>query len=185
MLRKSKLHIYLDTNVILDAIYKRYPPSEILVDKIRKERWKCSTSRFTMLEMLDILHEERFAYNLQVQGILPSKIRDYMGVRRQKKWALPKRELDEIRIEIYDVLGKDFKFIKFRHPLTSRVWDKADDYCAVTCISAPDAIHLASAIELNCDILVTRDGDFHEIADEFILTIFPEQINNALKQLSG
>lgn len=184
MANKPTLHIYLDTNVILDAIHKRYQPSEHLVDRIRKEKWRCSTSRFTMLEMLDIEHEERFADNLIKQGILQSKVRDYMGVRRQEKWALPKRELDEIRAALYDALNKDFKFIKFRHPLTSKVWDKADDYCAITCISAPDAIHLASAIELGCDILVTRDGDFHNIADQFILTIFPEQIDNALKQLA-
>lgn len=178
------LHLYLDTNVILDAMFKRYTASESLVDRIRKEKWRCSTSRFTMLEMLDIRHEEVFADKLISEGMLPSRVRDYMGVRRQEKWALPKRELDEIRAELFDKLNTDFKFIKFRHPLTSRIWDKADDFCAITCIAAPDVIHLASAIELKCDMIITRDGDFHKIADQFKLTIFPEQIENALKELS-
>lgn len=107
-----------------------------------------------------------------------------LSIRRQKKNALPKRELEQVRAELFDKLNSDFAFIEFRHPQRSTVWDKADDYCSDTCISAPDVIHLASAIELNCDILVTRDDDFREIADEFILTIFPEQIQNALKQLT-
>jgi len=178
------LHLYLDTNVILDAMYKRYDASVRLVDRIRKEKWSCSTSRFTMLEMLDIRHEEVYVDSLTKQGILHSRIRDHIGVRRQKKNALPKRELDKIRAELSEKLNSDFVFIKFRHPRSSEIWDKADDYCSITCVSAPDVIHLASAIELKCDILVTRDGDLHEIADEFILTIFPEQLDGALKQLN-
>lgn len=177
-------HLYLDTSVILDAIHKRWQPSVDLMQRIKTENWLCSTSRFTVLEILDVEQEEKFIENLRAQGLLLSKIRGLLGNRRQNMWGLKKRELDEIYIKLYEVLSTEFPFITFEHPLVAELWDKAEDYCSATNIGATDAIHLASAVIIGCDILVTRDNDFCRIADDYILSILPEQIEGALKILN-
>jgi len=176
-------HLYLDTSVILDAIHKRYEPSVALMKRIETEHWQCSTSRFTALEILDVEQEEKFIENLRTEGFLLSKIRGYLGSRRQLEWGLKSRELNEIYVTLHDVLSSEFAFIEFEHPLTEELWDKAEGYCAITNIGAMDAIHLAAALEIGCNILVTRDSDFKRIADDYILSILPEQIDRALKEL--
>lgn len=176
-------HLYLDTSVILDAMHKRWQPSVDLMKRIKTENWLCSTSRFTVLEILDVEQEEKFIENLRGQGLLLSKIRGLLGNRRQSAWGLKKRDLDEIYTKLHEVLSTEFPFITFEHPLVAEFWDKAEDYCSATNIGATDAIHLASAVIIGCDILVTRDKDFRRIADDYILSILPEQIEGALRQL--
>lgn len=157
--------------------------------RIEAENWICSTSRFTVLEILDVEQEEKFIENLRSEGMLLSRIRGVLGNRRQLERGLKRRELDEIYIELHDVLNDEFPFITFEHPLTEELWDKAEGYCAVTNIGATDAIHLAAAKEIGCNILVTRDNDFKRIADDFILSILPEELDSALgklkKKMSG
>ena len=80
-------------------------------------------------------------------------------------------------------MSQEYSFIKFEHPIDEKIWNKADDFCASTNIGATDAIHLASAITMRCAILVTRDQDFRNIADDYILAILPEDIDKALTKL--
>ena len=177
-------HLYLDTNVILDAHYKRWQPAVALMERIEKEQWKCITSRLTLLEWLDTEHEQLFIDNLLADGYLLSKVRDLLGVRRQEKWGLKRRELDTIYTKLHKYLTREFPFVSFEYPLTVSFWDKADDYCSTTNIFFADAMHLALAKESGCNILVTRDQDFRRIADDFILAVLPEQIDIALTKLS-
>ena len=179
-----KPHLYLDTNVILDAHYNRWPPAVALMERIKNEQWKCTTSRFTILELLDIEHEQKFIDNLLVEGYMLSKVRDYLGVRRQERWGLKRRELDDIYTELHNILASEFSCVNFGYPLTESFWNKADDYCSITNIAAPDALHLALAKESGCNMLVTRDKDFRRIADGFILSILPEEIDIALTKLN-
>lgn len=165
-------------------MYGRWKPAVALMERIKAERWKCSTSRFTILEMLDIEHEQRFIDNLLIEGYLLSRVRDLLGVRRQFRWGLKTRELDEIYTKLHDELENKYDFVNFEHPTRAEAWNRADDYCATTNVSATDAIHLALAVEIGCNILVTRDKDFRSIADDFILAILPEDIDKALAKLN-
>ena len=176
-------HLYLDTNVILDAHYKRWTPAVTLMQRIQTEKWKCITSRLTILEILDMEHEQLFIDNLLADGHLLSKVRDLLGMRRQEKWELKSRELNEIYVKLHDYLTKEFSFVDFKHPLTDSFWNKADDYCSTTNMFFADAMHLALAVESGCNILVTRDQDFRRMADDFILAILPEGIDTALAKL--
>lgn len=154
------------------------------MERIKKEKWKCTTSRLTLLELLDIEHEQLFIANLLADGYLLSKIRDLLGMRRQEKWGLKRRELDAVYMKLHDYLTKEFSFVNFEYPLTDSLWDKADNYCSTTNIFFADAMHLALAKESGCNILVTRDKDFRRIADDIILAILPEEMDVALTKLS-
>ncbi|MFC2021950.1 type II toxin-antitoxin system VapC family toxin [Chloroflexota bacterium] len=152
---------------------------------MEQEGWECSTSRFTILELLDIEQEDRYIQNLLNECHRLSRVRDLLGQRRQKNKGLTKRELDEVYEKLHDELRTKCSCVNYEHPINEEIWNMADDFCAATNIGAFDVIHLASAIILNCDVLVTRDQDFRSIADDYILSIFPENIDSALTILTN
>lgn len=80
-------------------------------------------------------------------------------------------------------MNKQFSFIKSKHPLTESMWDKAEDYCGVTNLSAADSLHLAAAIEIGCNILVTTDQDFIAIARDYIRTVPPSDVDLEIAKL--
>ena len=179
-----KPHIYLDSNIILDAIHIRWQPSVDLMKRIETEQWQCSTSHFTILEILDAEQEEQFIENRRAEGLLLSRIVRLLGDRRRGKYALKRNELDAIYVSLHDILTTKYSFITFERPLAS-FWDDAERFCAATNIGATDSIHLATAIGTRCDILVTRDKDFQRIANDYILAIFPENIDKVLLELAA
>ena len=75
-------------------------------------------------------------------------------------------------------------FVDFQYPVAKSFWDKAESYCDTTEISVADSMHLALAMESECNILVTRDKDFCGVTDEFIVATPPEGIDIALAKLN-
>ncbi len=177
-------HLYLDTNVIADVIQNRKQSSISLIERIIADGWTCSTSRFTILELLDIEQEEKFIEKRIAEGHRLSRIRDFLGQRRQKRHGLTERELIEVYKNLHNEMKSKCSCVNFEHPINEDVWDKADDFCSTTNIGATDAIHLASAIVLKCDILVTHDQDFRDIADNYIIAVTPENIEIGLRQIN-
>jgi len=70
--------------------------------------------------------------------------------------------------------------LEFLQPLAG-LWDEAEKICADASISPPDAIHLATAVRVGCDLLVTRDSDFMKLAGDYIAASTPERAEPALK----
>jgi predicted nucleic acid-binding protein len=181
-IERVKPHLYLDTNVIFDVIENRWKPSTALIDRIITEKWECSTSRFTILELLDVKQEEKFIENRLSEGHRLSRVRDFLGQRRQNNLGLTERELVEVYKKLHTELKDKCGCVNFEHPINKKVWDLADDFCSVTNVGSTDVIHLASAITLKCDILITRDQDFRNIADMYIVSVFPENIDTGLRK---
>lgn len=127
--------------------------------------------------------EEKFIENLRADGLLLSQIRGLLGNRRQTKCGLQRRELDAIYIRLHDVLTTRYSFITFEHPRLPEFWETAEEFCSATNIGTSDAIHLASAIGMGCNILATRDKDFRRIADDYIVAILPEEVEKGLSKL--
>ena len=75
-----------------------------------------------------------------------------------------------------------YPLIKYFH-LTGEGFDIASGLCAHTNISAPDCLHLATALEARCDVLITTDEHFLEEAKDYIRICRPEQIDNVLVSL--
>ena len=176
-------HLYLDTNIILDALDNRWAPSIELVEAIRTKGWLCSTSHYTVLELLDIRQEESFVQNRLNEGLTLSQAYRRLGSRRWGKLALKVGQLQTIYDELTERLQR-YPFITYQRPL-SQLWNDAEDYLAATNIGAVDSIHLATSIGVNCHVLVTRDQDFQKIAKEFIPTEAPEAVEMALREQCG
>lgn len=177
--------LYLDTNIIMDIVHNRWKPSVQLAERIRKEKWKCISSRFTNLEWLDTEHEQCYIDNLLAEGYPLSRVRGLLGNRYQKAHALPKRDLEKVHLLIAEHIGTTLAFVEFQYPIATSFWDKAEAYCDTTEIAVADSMHLALAKESGCNILVTRDKDFCVVADEFIISVHPENIDIALAKLNA
>jgi len=152
------------------------------MERIETGQWLCSTSRFTVLEMLDAKQEERFVQNRLAEGLTLSQIVRRLGGRRSGKFRLRAKELDEIYSELHDALETSYGFIAFQRPL-AELWDQAEEFCADTNIAPADSIHLATAVGAQCDLLVTRDTDFLTIARQYIAAVAPERAPGALREL--
>lgn len=175
--------LYLDTCIILDVIHNRWNPSTKLIERIKSEYWKCITSRFTFLELLDTEHEQRYIDNLVAEGYPLSRVRGLLGNRHQKAHGLPKRDLERTHAFLASHIQTTFAFISFQYPVAESFWNRVESYCDTTEIAIEDGMHLALALESGCNILVTRDKDFCAVADDFIIATPPEGIDIALAKL--
>jgi len=175
-------HLYLDTNVLLDFLHSRHEPSVALLQKIRDNRWKCSTSSFALLEMYDAEQLEKFVQKLHLKGYNWSQIMSRTRERRSKKLGLTDKQLQNLSSELRDSISSITDCVEFLDPY-KELWDDAEYFCIYTNIGAQDALHLATAINVECNILVTRDRDFRRIADDYIITTSPENILTAISKL--
>lgn len=57
ILKEAIPHLYLDSNVIIDIIQGQRHDSIYLFKTILKKKWLCSTSIFSVMEVLDVMQE--------------------------------------------------------------------------------------------------------------------------------
>jgi|GEM_PF-961368 predicted nucleic acid-binding protein len=82
-------------------------------------------------------------------------------------------------------MTNQYSFIEFKYPKDAAMWDRAEEICGGTNLSSADALHLAAAIEIGCNILVTTDKDFITIASNYIKgTVPPSEVDLAIAKLN-
>ena len=183
-------HIYLDTNVILDAIWNRGQGehSREVTERIRTYGWQCSTSPFALMEMLDASHEARYVDHRMTEGLIMSEVQRTLGRRRQLGYWLSRQELAEIYSGVVHALDDQYPFITLQRPDTQGFWIDAELINGYSELGATDSIHLATALGTPCDVLVTRDRDFVAIATRNMPqayrmpTVLPEALDAGLRE---
>jgi predicted nucleic acid-binding protein len=113
-----------------------------------------------------------------------------LGERCTLKWILRNRgepdlsdeELKTIYNKMYDNFFKKYKFVQLFY-LELEGWEKAIDLSLKSNIATTDLIHLATALLLDCDLLVTSDEFFCKQANKFIPSCLPEHFQKKLKEL--
>ena len=170
-------HIYLDTPILIDVLRDRRTASLVLLETARQKTWRVSTSQFAVMELLDVEQDDRF-FVLEVgkQRTVASVLRD----RYRRK--LPEDQREAIERKVKDFLNVRYPFIQYFH-LTSEGFNRASGLCASTNISAPDCLHLATALEARCDVLVTTDDHFLEEAEEYMHACKPDRIQDELAEM--
>jgi len=153
-----------------------------LLQKIRDKGWKCSTSSFALLEMYDAEQLEKFVQKLHLKGYNWSQIMSRTSERRSKNLGLTDRQLQNLSSELRDSISLITDCIEFMDP-HKELWDDAENYCIYTNIGAQDALHLATALAVGCNILVTRDKHFRRISDDYVIATFPENILVAIREI--
>lgn len=170
-------HLYIDTNVFARTLEGEHKSSIHLLETIREKGWRCSTSFFTSMELSEIRKEYKFIYNQLGLGI---PIRKILRSLDQKDLSINDLRNAQDKIDI--LFSKGYRFVKF-YWLEKAGWDRSVDLCATTNISPTDCIHLATAIEAGCDVLVTLDTFFKQEAQHYIFSCTPEEVNKTLSEL--
>jgi len=145
--------IYIDTNICRDCIKGRNRETIHLLGIIRDNKWKCFTSIFTAMEFTDtekdaIFFNKKIRRGLDINKILRSRYQKDLG----------KDDLKEAE-NIVKSFFEEYKFVEFVN-LEGKAWDLALKISSTSNLSAPDVVHLVTAWQSGCDIIVTSDEFF-------------------------
>lgn len=158
----KKPSIYVDTCIALDVTERHRAISIELLARVKNNGWTCKMSIFGMMELIDIAQESLFV---------------------NKRFFIEKQTLDEIissrkhrDLEQSD-LKKSFQSIKQFATnysfiemvgLTDDGWDLAGTVAIDSNLHASDVIHLVSAWQADCDLVVTDDTFFIKEAGKYL-----------------
>jgi len=170
-------HIYIDTPILIDVLRDRRTASLRLLEDARQRTWMISTSVFAVMELLDVEQDDRF-FILEV-----TKGRPVSNVLRERYARnLPQGERNSIEKKVRDFLDVRYPFIQYFH-LAAEGFNRASGLCANTNMSAPDCLHLATALDAGCDVLITNDEHFLKEAKDYIEACKPEHVHKVLTGL--
>jgi predicted nucleic acid-binding protein len=170
-------HIYVDTNILVGVLEKQHTSSIDLLDLILKKGWKCSSSIFAFLEMFDVIQDNRYVLNQLHLGIHIKKAYKSLDQRN-----LSVADLKQISVNVRNIFSAKYPNIDY-YQYGKLNWDTATELKISTNVSASDVIHLATAMEAGCDLLVTLDSFFLKEASAYIKTCQPEQVENLLQEM--
>lgn len=156
-----KPKIYFDTNVLRDCIKHRNDTTIHIVETSRDNKWECFSSIFSVMELLDIQKDDLYFLKRLQRG---EEINQILRTRYDKN--LTKEDFEQIKEEIKNFIEKH-KFINFM-PLSGDGWNQAASICSLSNISAADSLHLATALQTGCELLVTSDEVFIKNAKKLI-----------------
>ena len=170
-------HLYLDSNIILDILRDRRPASLQLMERSKRDKWFVSTSPFAIMEVFDAEKDDRF---FQIKILEGNTVGEVLRIRHQRD--LSKQVLQKISQKIGEKLRIAYSHIQYWE-LEVEGFDRAVELARESNISAPDCIHLATALEVGCDILVTSDNFFMKEAKQYVATSLPEGVEDELRNL--
>jgi len=147
-------HIYFDTNFVIDISSGKSLSCHIL-EEAKKKKWRYYVSIFCMMEAFDI-KQEHFFFNKKVS--IGESLKRIISKRRERD--LSESDLKEIKDILTNKLFKPHEMDHAYYFEDSDTWKMCLEITRDTNITASDAIHLATALALNCDILITSDIPF-------------------------
>jgi len=154
-MKSKKPRIYLDTVILRDCTHNRHDPSKKLVDYAESRKWSCVTSIFAIMELIDIEQEDRF---LHKKAFIEKWSLDKIFTSRKQR-DLTTKEFSEVDKYIREFTERNYKFIKLEG-LTDEGWSLAIYMATNSNLNAADVIHLVTAWQAGCSIIVTRDEFF-------------------------
>ncbi len=173
--------LYLDTMIFLDLLRQRggYESSVALLEKIRSRVYKAMTSTLAILEIHSNEQEEVYWRRQIIDN------RKTVDEVRRSRISLNKADLanlrDKMDKEVWEGIVRS-RAVEVYTP-DKEIWDDAQRLMSELAISPPDAIHVASAIQQECDLFVTKDQNLLEILEDFIDVSKPDQVDTRLKEL--
>lgn len=144
---------YLDTNIMVDVLKDRNADSSKLINLIDKNKWKCVTSAFAFMEMIDAVQDHKYA-KIKFQAR-----EDYARICRSR--LSRDMTLSDLQSTEFDFRGfhQQYPFI-CPVSLDATGWDLALHIASSSNIFAPDVVHLITAWICGCDLLITNDSHF-------------------------
>jgi predicted nucleic acid-binding protein len=177
-LQRGHLKLYLDTNFLLDLVRpKRRTASAELFAEACSRGWTCSSSYFAQMEALDVEQEHAWFLAKLRAGEHTEKL-----LRGRYKRDLTKRQLRLASKRFFTTLVERAVQDNVRWiALGKQETEQAMTLAAETNISAPDCLHVATALQAGCDVLVTSDDGLRDAARPHIFAVKPEELLAAIR----
>lgn len=153
---KSK-YIYIDTNVALDYVTQRNRETIAVLDRIKERGWKCISASFMAMEMADYKKESIYV----IDRLVNKKWEPRKVLANIRNTDLNKSQLEDAG-NWFDEFVTRYKKIEFYDFITdSANWEIAKTISFNSNLTAPDVIHLSSAIlgaiDGKFDTMITQD----------------------------
>ena len=184
-IQKEGLRFYFDTTVILDLLRpQRRPQARELLQTARSKGWTCVSSYYARMEALDVEQEHtwlraqlRRGEHIERLIFRPRRVREIRRERELSRGALT-RISNRFHKELVTEIEQFIRWVQ----LDELGWEEATTLAANTNISAPDCIHVATAIGNNCHVLVTSDEALQELAAGSIQIADPTTLLASLRE---
>lgn len=142
--------IYLDTNIIIDEVEKRNRKTITFFEKLRTVGdWEAVTSIFAIVEAIDVEGQIAHAANL-VQNRMSW---DEIAKQRTKVLSQTERDWAVKHVEEFRERNQKAKIYEFKE----QGWETALEVMRNLDISAPDALHVATALNARCQVFLSKD----------------------------
>ena len=178
--------LYLDTSVILHLLLNSGERDTVkeLLGSLVERGWNTTTSSFTRMEALERLQESDWVR----REVL--KRREWRAIRNELNRGmdldpLNTRALNRLAKAFYEALiPLDEAGVLEITPLNENGWELASELAAGTHVSAADCIHVATALQQGCHLLVTSDQQLRRAAGGRIKTDDPSSTCALLRRLT-
>lgn len=168
---------YIDTNVALDYITGRNIQTISVLEKIKAKGWKCVSSSFLTMEVADYKKDSIFV----IDKAIDKKWEIRKILRETNKKDLRNGDFEKILDWFVEFLGK-YNLELYDFLTNTDSWFLAQNIAFNSNLTAPDVVHLASAIigamNKQCQVLITNDKFFASEANKQIQT---RKLKNKLK----
>lgn len=151
----TKPIVYIDTVLVRDWTHDRNKDSIELLNQIKNKKLKCLISVFGLMELVDIEQEDLF---LNKKAFVERENLDTIFSKRKRR-DLTREDLEKSGKYIKKFLD-DYKKIITTVDLTQDGWSLALNIGANSNLNATDVLHLATAWQNQCNIIITRDEFF-------------------------
>lgn len=158
-----KPKIYIDTVLARDWTHNRNKESIELLNQIKNKKLKCLISVFGLMELVDIEQEDLF---LNKKAFVDKESLDTIFSKRKRR-DLKKEDLQKSS----DYLGrflKEYREVITTVDLAQDGWSLALSIGVDSNLNATDVLHLATAWQNHCNIVITRDEFFIKEASKIL-----------------
>ena len=138
--------------MIIDVVRNRRRESSTLLERIKKEKIKACTSEFSMLEVMASEQESAYVMKFLGKGWTIEEV-----IRERHARKLTSSELEDAYERFYNGFVIPYSENIEVYYLTKEGWAFARELMTRVNLSAPDAIHVATALDQKCDCFVTSD----------------------------
>ncbi|MDO8486575.1 MAG: hypothetical protein Q7S77_02685 [Candidatus Staskawiczbacteria bacterium] len=167
-IKRNKI-FYIDTNIVLDYITGRNVQTISVLEKIKNKGWKCISSSFLTMEVADYKKDNIFLF----EKAMEKKWEMRKIFRETYKKDLKSGDFDKVLDWFLDFLEK-YNLELFDFLINTDNWFLAQNIAFNSNLSAPDVVHLASAIigatNKQCQVLITNDNFFTTEANKVLLS---------------
>ena len=178
-IKKSKI-FYIDTNIALDYITGRNTQTISVLERIKSKGWKCISSSFLTMEAADYKKDNLFLADKAFEKKWDMR----RIVRGTYNKDLRRGDFEKTLDWFVEFLGK-YNLELFDFLISNENWFLAQNIAFNSNLSAPDVVHLSSAIigatSGQCQVLITNDKFF---ATEAKGIIERRKLNSKLKVMT-